>query len=171
MTTNVLALFDFEDTFLNAARKLKAAGFNDLTLMSPIPLHDADEVLGLGKSAVRRFSLIGALTGAVAGFSMAAGTAMVFLLPTGGRPIITIPPYLVITYEMTILFGVLATLLGFHFVSGLPAWRDAPYRMESNVDQFSLLVGVEPDADLNLAESIMRDAGAAEVSRWRPNHD
>lgn len=165
MTTNVMGLFKHEDTFLDAARKLKAAGFDELTLMSPIPLHDAQDVLEIGKSPVRRFSLIGAIVGAVSGFAMAAGTAVVFLLPTGGRPIITIPPYLVITYEMTILIGVLATLLGFHVVSGLPAWRDRPYRTETNVDQFSVVVDCGPDGDMALAENIIREAGAAEVNR------
>ena len=64
---------------------------------------------------------VGEGRGAVAGFGMAVATALTFILPTGGRAIISIPPYLIITYEMTILFGVLFTLFGFHVVSGLPA--------------------------------------------------
>ncbi len=165
MMTTVMGLFSHEDSFLNAARQLRAAGFDDLTLMSPIPLHEAQEILEIGKSPVRRFSLIGAIVGAVSGFALAAGTALVFILPTGGRPIITIPPYLIITYEMTILFGVLSTLLGFHIVSGLPAWRDRPYAKETNIDQFSVAVDCGPDGDIALAERIIREAGAAKVNR------
>ena len=65
---------------------------------------------------------------------------------------------------MTILFGVLFTLLGFHIVSGLPAWRDKPYRIESNVDRFSLVIGFGPDDDPDVAEKIIRDAGAEEIT-------
>ncbi len=162
---NVMGIFNYEDDFLSAARNLSAAGHDDLTLMSPIPLHEAEEVLGIGKSPVRRFSLAGALIGAVSGFTLAVGTALVFILPTAGRAIITLPPYLVITYEVTILFGVLSTLLGFHVVSGLPAWKDAPYRPETNVDRFSVLVTVAAGGDLALVERIIQDAGAEEVQR------
>jgi molybdopterin-containing oxidoreductase family membrane subunit len=114
---------------------------------------------------VRRFSLAGAIIGAVSGFAMAVATALVFVLPTGGRAIISVPPYLVITYEMTILFGVLFTLFGFHLVSGLPAWRDRPYTPESNVDRFVVVVEGADDADAARAETILREAGAEETRR------
>lgn len=158
-----MGLFQYEDDLIKAAKTLRDTGFNKLSLMSPIPLHDAQEVLGLHKSPVRHFSLAGAIIGGISGFALATACALVFILPTGGRAVIAFPPFLVITYEMTILFGVLATLLGFHFVSGLPAWDDKPYRMETNVDRFSLVVGFGPDDDPDVAEKIIRNAGAEEI--------
>ncbi len=166
MAKNILALFQYEDDFLAAAAKLRAAGFGHITLMTPLPMPEAEKLAGLEKSPVRRFSLIGAIIGGLSGFAMATACALVFILPTGGRPIITIPPFLVITYEMTILIGVLSTLLGFHIVSGLPAWRDAPYRIESNIDRFSIVVGFRPEDDSALAVKILREAGAGEITRW-----
>ena len=159
----IMGTFMYEEDFLSAAENLKTSGFDNISLLSPVPLEEAQEVLGLGKSPVRRFALAGAIIGAIAGFAMAAGTALVFILPTGGRAIITIPPYLIITYEMTILFGVLFTLMGFHFVSGLPAWRDRPYLPEANIDRFVVVVeGAEAD-QVARAEAIIRDAGADEI--------
>ena len=161
----VLATFRYEEDFLAGAKRVKSAGIGELSLMSPLPLEEAQEVLGLGKSPVRRFSLAGAIIGAVSGFAMAVATALVFVLPTGGRAIISVPPYLVITYEMTILFGVLFTLFGFHVVSGLPAWRDRPYTPESNVDRFVVVVEGADDADAARVETILREAGAEETRR------
>ena len=159
----IMGTFKYEEDFLSAAENLKTSGFDNISLLSPLPLEEAQEVLGLGKSPVRRFALAGAIIGAISGFAMAAGTALVFILPTGGRAIITIPPYLIITYEMTILFGVLFTLLGFHFVSGLPAWRDRPYLPAANIDRFVVVVeGAEAD-QVARAEAIIRDAGADEI--------
>ena len=159
----IMAEFAYEDDFLSAAKQLRSSGFDDLSLLSPLPLEEAQEVLGLHKSPVRRFSLAGALIGAAAGFAMAVGTALVFILPTGGRAIIAMPPYLVITYEMTILMGVLFTLIGFHVVSGLPAWRDKPYLKSANVDRFVVVVnGVTGDKAAQ-AEQVIRQAGALEV--------
>ena len=159
----IMGTFMYEEDFLSAAENLKTSGFDNISLLSPLPLEEAQEVLGLGKSPVRRFALAGAIIGAISGFAMAVGTALVFILPTGGRAIITIPPYLIITYEMTILFGVLFTLLGFHFVSGLPAWRDRPYLPSANIDRFVVVVeGAEAD-QVARAEAIIRDAGADEI--------
>jgi len=159
----IMGTFMYEEDFISAAENLKSSGFDNISLLSPLPLEEAQEVLGLGKSPVRRFALAGAIIGAISGFAMAAGTALVFILPTGGRAIITIPPYLIITYEMTILFGVLFTLLGFHFVSGLPAWRDKPYLPSANIDRFVVVVeGAEAD-QVARAEAIIRDAGADEI--------
>ena len=163
MASHVMGTFRYVDDFLNAARNLKSAGFEGLTMMSPIPVHEAEKIQGLGKSNVRRFSLAGALFGAVCGFALATYSALVFILPTGGRAIITLPPFFVITYEMTILFGVLFTLLGFHYVSDLPAWRDAPYTEESNVDRFSVVVDLGDGVDSGDARRIMNDSGAEEV--------
>ena len=159
----VVGSFAYEDDFLEAARKLRSSGFDDISLLSPLPLEEAQEILELGKSPVRRFSLAGAIIGAASGFAMAVATALVFILPTGGRAIIAVPPYLVITYEMTILMGVLFTLLGFHVVSGLPAWRDKPYLPAANVDRFVIIVESAAGEKGAQAESIIRQAGAEDV--------
>ena len=159
----VVATFAYEDDFLAAAEKLKSSGFDDIELLSPVPLEEAQKVLGLGKSPVRHFSLAGALIGAASGFAMSVATALVFILPTGGRAIITLPPYFIITYEMTILFGVLFTLIGFHFVSGLPAWQDKPYLKEANIDRFVVVVGSGSGEQLAQAESIIKQAGAEDI--------
>ena len=159
----IMGTFAYEEDFLTAAENLTTSGFDDISLLSPVPLEAAQEIIGLGKSPVRRYALAGAIIGAISGFAMAVGTALVFILPTGGRAIITIPPYLIITYEMTILFGVLFTLMGFHFVSGLPAWRDRPYLPAASIDRFVVVVeGAEAD-QVARAEAIIRDAGADEI--------
>ena len=67
---------------------------------------------------------------------------------------------------MTILLGVLFTLLGFHVVSGLPAWRDKPYLPSANVDRFVVVVENASGSDAARAESIIREAGAEAVQHW-----
>ena len=159
----IVGSFAFEEDFLAAAENLKSSGFDNISLLSPVPLKEAQQVLGLGKSPVRLFSLAGAIIGALFGFGMSVATALTFILPTGGRAIITVPPYLIITYEMTILMGVIFTLIGFHFVSGLPAWRDKPYLPSANIDRFVVVVEYGTDSEATRAETIIRQAGAEEI--------
>ena len=158
----LLASFTHEDAALDAARALREKGVAGVELFSPIPLHGAEEALGLGKSLVRTFTLVGAILGAIGGFTLCVWTATRFLLPTAGRPIIALPPYLLITYESTILLGTLMTLLGFFVVGRLPAWRDRVYRASSNVDRFVISVAGAAASD---AEEILRAAGAESIER------
>ncbi len=161
----VVGSFAYEEDFLAAAKNLQSSGFDNISLLSPVPLKEAEQVLGLGKSPVRHFSLAGAIIGAIFGFGMSVATALPFILPTGGRAIITLPPYFIITYEMTILMGVLFTLIGFHFVSGLPAWRDKPYLPSANIDRFVVVVEDAAGDQAARAEAIIREAGAEEIQQ------
>lgn len=165
MSSNALGLFDDPESALEAAGTLKDAGFARPEVLSPIPIHGIDEVLGPKVSVIRRFTFCGGIFGALAGFSLAAGTAVLYVHPTGGRPIITIPPYLIITYEMTILCGILATVLGFLVSARLPAIRGRVYAPEAAVDKFALTVLCDSDEKFSSAESILRGAGAGEVRR------
>ena len=163
MTNIALGLFDEPKSALAAAGTLKGAGFAALELMSPVPIEGVEEVLGEKKSVIKRFSLFGGLFGGLFRFALAAGTAVLYVHPVGGRPIITIPPYLIITYEMLILFGILFTVLGFFISSRLPAFRDRVYVPETAVDKFAVSVVCDNEEHLKRAQAILHEAGAEQV--------
>lgn len=165
MANNAIGLFHDPQSALEAAGKLKGAGFERPELMSPIPIHGVEEVLGPKKSVIKRFTLFGGILGAISGFALAAGTAVLYVHPTGGRPIITIPPFLIITYELTILFGILATVLGFLISARFPAIRERVYVPETAVDKFAVTVPCDSEELFGRAEEILRAAGAEEVRR------
>lgn len=163
MATHIIGLFHGPDSALAAAGRLRGAGLPTPELQSPVPIEGVDEVLGEKKAVIKRFTFFGGLIGASSGFLLAAGTAVLWAHPTGGRPIITFPPFLIITYEMTILFGILATVLGFLISARLPAIRERIYVPEAGVDKFALIVACESDEHRRFAEDILREAGAEEV--------
>jgi molybdopterin-containing oxidoreductase family membrane subunit len=163
MAASAIGLFVGPDGALSAAARLKAAGFTEPAVISPIPLERADEVLGTKKSVIKRFTFFGAILGGLSGFALAAGTAVLYLHPTGGRPIIPFPPFLIITYEMTILFGILATVIGFLVSARLPAIRERAYAPEAAVDRFAVTVSCDSNEGMEQAAAILRDAGAEEV--------
>ena len=163
MATNVVGLFHAPSSALAAAGELKGAGFTTPELISPIPIEGVEKVLGKKKSVIKRFTFFGAICGGLSGFALAAGTSVLFPHPTGGRPIIAIPPYLIITYELTILFGILATVLGFLISSRFPAIRERVYVPEAAVDKFVVTVVCEDSERSKSAEAILRNAGAEEV--------
>ncbi len=163
MTNIAVGVFPEPQSALAAAGTLKGAGFATPELMSPIPLEGVEEVLGEKKSVIKRFSLFGAVIGGLSGFALAAGTAVLYLHPTGGRPIITFPPYLIITYEMIILFGIVFTVLGFFISARLPAIRNRVYVPEAAVDKFAVTVACDNEEHFERAATILREAGAEEI--------
>ena len=163
MAMNALGLFRDPESALEAAGRLKGAGFARPELMSPIPIHGVEEVLGPKKSVIKRFTLFGGIFGGLAGFALAAGTAILYVHPTGGRPIITIPPFLIISYEMTILCGILATVLGFLVSARFPAIRERVYVPEAAVDKFAVTVLCDSEEQLSRAQAILRETGAEDV--------
>ena len=165
MADNALGLFRDPGSALAAAGELKQAGLGQPEILSPIPLHGAEKVLGPKKSVIRRFTLFGGIFGALGGFTLAAGTAVQYLHPTGGRPIITFPPFLIITYEATILCGILFTVLGFLISARFPAIRRRVYVPEAAVDRFTVTIPCNGEEAFGRAEGILRDAGAEDVRR------
>ncbi|MGH8495075.1 MAG: DUF3341 domain-containing protein [Gammaproteobacteria bacterium] len=163
MANNTLGLFLDPAAALAAAGRLKDEGFAALELMSPIPVEGIEKTLGRKKSVIKRFTFFGALIGGLSGFALAAGTAVLYLHPTGGRPIITMPPFLVIAYETTILCGILATVLGFLISARLPVIRERVYVPEAAVDRFAVTVACDDEAHARRAAAILRQAGAEEV--------
>ena len=163
MKSTAVGLFHDPDTALAAAGRIKEAGLSTPELISPIPLEGVEEVLGKKKSAIKNFTFFGALFGGIFGFVMAAGTAVLYLHPTGGRPIITFPPFLIITYEMTILFGIIFTVLGFIISARLPAIQNRVYVPEAAVDKFAVVAACDDAEKFQKAQSILREAGAEQV--------
>jgi len=163
MASNAVGLFQDPASALAAASRLREAGFAAPDLISPMPLHGVEEALGRKKSVIRRFTFFGGLLGGLSGFALAAGTAVLYLHPTGGRPIIPFPPFLIITYEMTILFGILATVIGFLVSARLPVIRERVYLPEAAVDRFAVAVACEGHEPMKRAAAILHEAGAEHV--------
>lgn len=119
-TPGILASFEFLDSTVDAIHELRKAGFKGLRAYTPYPEHHIEEALGHGESPVRVWTLVGGLTGTATGFAFTIFTSMDWPLVTGGKPIISIPAYVVIAFESTILFGALSTLIGLFILSRLP---------------------------------------------------
>ncbi len=160
----VVGVFATLDGTLLALRELKAKGYADLRVYSPVPHHELEDVLDKRESPVRLFTLIGALTGCGLGFAYAIATSLDWELVTGGKPIVSLPPFVVIGFELTILIGALSTVAGMFLNARLPKLgRSAGYDRRFSNDRFGIVAFGGPQ-QLAQADSIMKAAGAEEVN-------
>ena len=158
----VLASFDFVDAAVEAIRAVKALGIRDLTVYSATPNHEIEEALGQRVSPVRLFTLIGGLTGCTAGFAMTIWMSYDWPVVVGGKPIASIPPYVVIAFELTILLGALSTVAAVALFSILMGRRGVAYNPRFTDDQIGIFVPVSGD-QAGRVEQLLRAAGAEEV--------
>jgi ABC-type antimicrobial peptide transport system permease subunit len=104
-------------------------------------VREAEEILSTKPSEVRLFALVGALTGLAAGFAFTVYTVKAWPLMVGGKPIVSIPAFLIIAFALTILFGSLSSFLGFLCAAKLPAARRIASK-DDCTNEFEILADV-----------------------------
>lgn len=102
----LIAEFETPGELVAAARRTREAGFKKFDAFSPMPIHELDEAMHLHDNRVSLATLIGGLCGAAGGFGLCSWVQAVALpLNIGGRPLISVPMFIPITFECTILLG------------------------------------------------------------------
>ncbi len=161
----ILASFEHLDSTVEAIEELRRAGFKrrGIRVYAPVPEHTLEHAMGYGQSPVRVFALVGALTGTATGFALATFTATEWPLVTGGKPIVSIPAYVVIAFELTILFGALSTAIGLFINTHLPNLKpQVVYDPEFSAGRFGIYVQTSHQR-LEEARRILSERGAAEL--------
>ncbi len=161
--SGVLASFKYEDCAVDAIKGLKSKGFQDLTVYSAAPNHHLEEVLDQPVSWVRAFALLGALTGCAAGFGMTIWMSYDWPLLVGGKPIAAIPPYVVLGFELTILFGALSTVAGVIILSARKSLKGRPFKPEFSDDTIGLFVPCPPEQRAGIRQ-FLEGTGSEEVT-------
>lgn len=159
----VLASFVHVDAATQAIVGLKARGFRDLTVYTASPNHEIEDALNEPVSWVRLFTLIGGLTGVTAGFAMTIWMSRDWPLLVGGKPIAAIPPYVVIAFELTILYGSLCTVAGMLILSMAKSLKGRPYHPKFSDDRIGVFVPCAPDQTTSVRD-LLAQAGSEEVT-------
>lgn len=164
-SSGLVASFRYLDSLLEAIEQLRQKGYQDLQALSPVPHHAIDEALRKAPSPVRVFTLIGCLLGAITGFVLTIATSLHYPLVVGGKPILSIPAFLIIVFELTILFGGLFTLGGMLWNARLPRVHIVPaYDPRFSEDRFGLWVRCAAQ-DFDAVAQVLDGTGAEEIHR------
>jgi hypothetical protein len=134
-------LLDGKMEFVETLRRLVREGVpaERIRTFTPFAVPEVDEILPRPRSRVRFFALIGAGTGTATGFAFTILTSLEWGIIVGGKPVVSLPPFLIIAFALTILFGALSTFLGFLLLSRLPSIRGIRSKEEYG-NRFVILV-------------------------------
>ena len=170
--TTVLGLFEDIPEAASALNRLRSGGEDgggrdsrDVQVMSSVPFPEG--VLESDRSPIRLplITFFGALAGIVAGLFISAATQWLYIIRTGGKPIISWPPVGIITYEFMMLFALVACFGGALYEMRLPSWRARVYDPRISEGLIGIAVNCVSDDEVRQAEAFCREAGAVDVRR------
>ena len=131
----IMAEFDTPTQLVDAARKVRDAGYKKTDAFSPFPLHEIDEALGIKRSILPFMVFGGGIAGLMTGLGLQYWTSVIeYPILVGGRPFFSLPSFIPPAFELTILFASFTAVFGMIFLNGLPQ----PYHPVFNVPRFAL---------------------------------
>lgn len=169
-TYGLVAAFDTTAELYHACEKVRDAGFSQWDAITSFPIHGLDAAMGVRRSHVPRFSLVGGLTGFCTGMSMIWWTgAYEYPLIVGGKPYFSPMFAFPISYELTILFTAFATIIGMFIVNKLPMHyhpvMKAPQFVRASDDRFYIVIEAN-DPKFNPAQTraLLQQIGGKDIA-------
>ena len=161
-----LGTFKDVETAIKAVEGLIQDGFAEekITSLTSTPYPDGVIVKTSQRTRFRWMSVGGGIFGACAGFLLAAGTAYLYPVQTGDKPIIAYYPTGIITYEVMMLFALLGAIVGMFLEMRLPPRRERLYDPAISEGYIGISVFAPSEERKNRAASIMKDAGAIRIT-------
>ena len=115
------ARYDSEERFIRAVHRVADAGYRYVEVYSPFHIENLTDVFAQRRSRSHWAVLAGGIFGGTAGFFM---QYFAYVLDTplnvGGRPFNSVPAFIPITFELTVLFAALSGFAAFLISCGLP---------------------------------------------------
>jgi len=162
----VMGLFREENTVAAAIDAFRSSPWELCRVHGPYPSHSILQALRFKKSRVGYFTLAGGIIGFFFGYALSIYSAVQWNLIVSGKPVVSLIPFFVVGYEMTILFGILGTVLGILIYARIPEFKSLKgiYDPRCSGDRFGVVAGCEAGKEAALS-AFLADLGA-EIRRF-----
>jgi hypothetical protein len=140
----LLAEFETPEALVEATKKARAKGYRDLDALTPFPVHELFRVLRLRDNRVLWLGLAGGIFGFCLALAMQIYPSFDYPINIGGRPLYPWSAFMVVAFELTVLFAALTPAIGMLALNGLPRLNHpvfgAPAFRRASRDRFFLCV-------------------------------
>ena len=120
-TLGALARFTNPAELIEAAKKVRDAGYKKFDCHSPFPIHGMDDAMGLKRSPLGYIVGGMTLTGATVGMTLQYWVAAVeYPLIISGKPFFSWQAFIIVTFALFVLFGAFGAVLGMLHLNRLP---------------------------------------------------
>lgn len=161
----LVGIWTDENKMIAAAHKTREHGCTKFDAITPFPMHEVDAAVGIKRSWIPWVTFIFGLTGCLFGLWFTWWTSAVdWPINIGGKPMWSLPAFIPVIFELTILFAALSSVATCFAANGLPKINPAVIDPDLTSHKFALYV---PETDTNYnkekLEQIFRDHGADEI--------
>lgn len=169
----IAAEFADADRLLAAVQRLREAGYRRFEAYSPFPIEGLAEAEGFHEGKIAAATLVGGVVGAATGYGMQVYTNLDFPIDIGGRPLIAPPAFVLITFELMVLFAVTACILAMLILNRLPKLYHPVFDIErfdlATLDRFFLVVdAADAKFDRRGSGELLTRLGAVNVAPLPP---
>ncbi|MFN7453074.1 MAG: DUF3341 domain-containing protein [Pseudobdellovibrionaceae bacterium] len=161
------AIFLTEEQILEATRKTRERGFTKFEAISPYPIHGMEEAAGIKRSWIPYVTFVMGVFGLSAGLLLTWWTSAVnWPLNVGGKPLFSLPAFIPILFELTILFAALSSVAAMFYACGLPKVNPPIIDKDLTCHKFAIFI---PEDDTGYEESkvqeFFKSLGASEIKK------
>lgn len=117
----VVGIYDNVDSLLDAAKRVRDAGFTRWDSHTPFPVHGIDGAMGIRRTFLPWLTLVMGLTGLTLGIlGQWWVNAHGYAFQISGKPIWSLPANIPVAFEVTIAFSAFTTFFGMLAINRLP---------------------------------------------------
>ena len=161
----IYGLYNDEEDLLRAVKQANADHLEIMDVYTPFPVHGLDPLLGLEESRLHIAGFVYGLLGTLTAF---LGMTWIFTkdwpIVFGGKPYWSVPAFIPITFELTVLFAGIGMTVTFYIINGLgPGVVNPTIDLRITDDKFCIAFD-KSEVDAAQAESFLQSSGAAEIN-------
>jgi len=165
--SGVAGIWTDDEKILVAANKMREAGYKKFDAITPFPVHGMEEAVGIKRSSIPWVTFFAGVFGCAAGLGMQYWmSAVSWPLNVGGKPLFSIPAFIPVTFELTILFAALSSVGTMFFLNGLPKLNPPIIDPDLTCHKFALWVPEDEEGySVEKVEAFLKELGAEEIKR------
>ncbi|MBL8909107.1 MAG: DUF3341 domain-containing protein [Archangium sp.] len=170
----VLAQYENPHTIYKACEQVRDAGYEKWDACTPFPVHGLDKAMGAPPSKLPWVVLTVGLTGSALGlFFEAWAMGSAYPMVVGGKPLFSLPAFVPVWYELTVLSSCVTAFLANWIMNGLPrphhpAFNSKAFERVTDDKFFIMIEAEDPKFDLEKTKALLSGAGATLVEELEP---
>jgi hypothetical protein len=167
MMGGIAGIFTEETQVVAAARKMREMGFTKFDAVTPYPVHGMEEACGIQRSWIPYVTFVAGLTGLAFALWFTWWTSAVsWPLNVGGKPFFSLPAFIPICFELTILFAALCSVAALFYATGVPRIDPPTIDPDLTSHKFAIFVPQNDTGyDEAKLEKVFRELGVSEVKK------
>ena len=166
-TKGMAGIWDDEGKILKAAAKTRESGFTKFDAISAYPIHGMEEACGIKRSWIPYVTFVAGLVGLTCGLLLTWWTSAVnWAVNVGGKPFFSLPAFIPIMFELTVLFAALSSVGALFYACKIPRIDPPMIDPDLSSHKFAIFIPFNDTGyDEAKIEKMFKELGALEVKK------